>query len=251
MSLLISIITINLNNKYGLIKTVNSVRAQEYKNIEFIIIDGGSNDGSLEYIKAENKKFNYWISEKDNGIYDAMNKGIIQAKGDFLFFLNSGDFFYEPKSLSYLVGFNINEDIVYGNVGMYVDGALETKWFPSELSLEYFRYDTIPHQSTLIKRDLFYRFGFYSTEYKIVSDWAFFVDCIIKGKVKYRYVRELISIFDLNGISSQPSSYKIIRNEIEQHIKQKYWFSFAYFKLRWAFSYYPKRLLIEFGFKFE
>ena len=251
MEPLVSIITINLNNKSGLIKTVNSVLAQEYKNIEFIIIDGASNDGSLEYIKAVKNNFTYWISEKDKGIYDAMNKGIIQAKGDYLLFLNSGDFFFEPKSLSYLVSFNFKEDIVYGNVGMYVNGALETKYFPSELSLKYFRYDTIPHQSTLIKRNLFYRFGLYNTEYKIVSDWAFFVDCIIKGKVKYRYVNELISIFDLNGISSQPSSYKIIRNEIEQHIKQKYWFSFAYFKLCWAFSYYPKRILIEFGFKFD
>ena len=232
-------------------KTVQSVLSQDYNSIEYLIIDGGSTDGSNEFIQSKENLFNYWCSEKDQGIYDAMNKGIIRAKGDYLLFLNSGDYFYDSKSLSCLVNNSSNEGIIYGKMGMYVNESLQAKAYPYKLSLKYFRYDTIPHQSALIKRELFDKFGYYKTHFKIVSDWAFFVDCIIKGKVKYKYIDQVISIFDLNGISSQPSSNKIIRKEIKQHLKQKYWFSYQYFKIHWAFKYYPKRILMEFGFNYE
>jgi glycosyltransferase involved in cell wall biosynthesis len=219
--------------------------------IEYLIIDGGSTDGSVEFIESNENKLSYWCSEKDEGIYDAMNKGIIHAKGDYILFLNSGDYLYDSKSLSYLVNNSSNEGIIYGKMGMYVNESLQTKAYPYKLSLAYFRYDTIPHQSAIIKRELFDKFGYYKTHFTIVSDWAFFVDCIIKGKVKYKYVDQVISIFDLNGISSQPSSNQIIRKEINQHLKQKYWFSYQYFKLNWAIKYYPKRILMEFGFNYE
>jgi glycosyltransferase involved in cell wall biosynthesis len=232
-------------------KTVQSVLSQNYSRIEYLIIDGGSTDGSVEFIESNENKLSYWCSEKDEGIYDAMNKGIIRAKGDYILFLNSGDYFYDSKSLSYLVSNSSNEGIIYGKMGMYVNESLQTKAYPYKLSLAYFRYDTIPHQSAIIKRELFDKFGYYKTHFTIVSDWAFFVDCIIKGKVKYKYVDQVISIFDLNGISSQPSSNQIIRKEINQHLKQKYWFSYQYFKLNWAIKYYPKRILMEFGFNYE
>ena len=247
MNYLISVITINLNNLEGLQKTISSVLNQDYSNIEYLIIDGGSNDGSVEYIKSNESKFDYWASEKDQGIYDAMNNGIIQSKGEYVLFLNSGDYFYDSKCLSNLIGSEITEDIVYGKMGMYLNDSLITKEYPSRLNIEYFQYDTIPHQSTLIKKNLFNKFGYYNTSFKIVSDWAFFVDSIIKGKAKYRYVDELISIFDLNGISSQPLSNKIIRNEINEHLKQNYFFTYLYLKIRWAINYYPKRVLMEFG----
>ena len=248
---MITVITINLNNRLGLQKTIDSVFGQNYPSIEYIVIDGGSVDGSFEYLQSIKSKLAYCISEKDKGIYDAMNKGIIRARGEYLLFLNSGDCFYDTTSLSCLVNNICNEGIVYGKMGMYVNGSLQTKAYPYKLSLAYFRYDTIPHQSAIIKKDLFDKFGYYKTHFKIVSDWAFFVDCIIKGKVKYKYVDQVISIFDLNGISSQPSSNQIIRKEINQHLKQKYWFSYQYFKLNWAIKYYPKRILMEFGFNYE
>ena len=248
---MITVITINLNNRLGLQKTIDSVFGQNYPSIEYIVIDGGSVDGSFEYLQSIKSKLAYCISEKDKGIYDAMNKGIIRARGEYLLFLNSGDCFYDTTSLSCLVNNICNEGIVYGKMGMYVNGSLQTKAYPYKLSLAYFRYDTIPHQSAIIKKDLFDKFGYYKTHFKIVSDWAFFVDCIIKGKVKYKYVDQVISIFDLNGISSQPSSNKIIRKEINEHLKKKYWFSYQYFKLNWAIKYYPKRILMEFGFNYE
>ncbi len=251
MSDLISIITINLNNLNGLRKTVESVSLQDYPKIEYLIIDGGSSDGSVDFIQCNKHKFDYYISEKDNGIYDAMNKGILRAKGEYLLFLNSGDFLYCNQAVSKLIARNIDDDLVYGKIGMYKNSSLEVKEYPSKLSMAYFQYDTLPHQATLIKKKLFLKFGYYNTSYQIVSDWIFFWDVIIKGKVSYRYVDELISIFDLSGISSQPLSNMIIRSEIDQHLKKNYLFSYMYFKLRWGLNYYPKRILKELGFTFE
>ena len=96
---LISIITINFNDKIGLQRTFDSVFAQDFNDFEYIVIDGGSNDGSKELIEENTDKISYWISEPDKGIYNAMNKGIKVANGEYLLFLNSGDKFYNKKSL--------------------------------------------------------------------------------------------------------------------------------------------------------
>jgi glycosyltransferase involved in cell wall biosynthesis len=237
----ISIVTINLNNLPGLIKTIQSVYSQDYQNIEYLIIDGGSTDGSVDYIKSNAKRINY----------DAMNKGIIKSTGEYLLFLNSGDYLYEEKSLSILAGQNISEDIVFGKIGLCTNNQIEVKAYPEKLKFIYFRYDTIPHQATLIRKALFSKFGYYSTHFKIVSDWAFFVDVIFKGKATYRYVDKLISIFDMHGLSSQPSSGQLIRSEMDQHFKKKYWIYVPFFKLTWAMNYYPKRILREFGIQFD
>ena len=134
----ISIVTINLNNLEGLKKTFQSVFSQDYTNFEYLIIDGDSKDGSVDLIRLNNKKISYWISEEDKGIYDAMNKAITQAKGDYILFLNSGDYFSGIDSLSKLVGTKIDADIVYGNIGMYKDTILEIKKYPAKLTLHYF-----------------------------------------------------------------------------------------------------------------
>lgn len=248
MNCLISIITINLNNLSGLIKTVESVTLQDYPHVEYLIIDGGSSDGSVEFISSNNSKFDYWLSEKDEGIYDAMNKGIFHAKGEYLIFLNSGDTFASRTSLSKLIYDNIEYDIVYGNLALDKISTRELIKYPALLSLKYFRYATLPHQATLIRKKLFSNFGSYNTSYKIVSDWIFFCDVIIKHKVTYKYVDELISIFDINGISSQPSGGEVIRLEVAHYFKKEYWFSFYYFKLLWAIKYYPKRIFKELAF---
>ncbi len=247
MSYLISIITVNLNNLSGLKKTLQSVLEQDYPEIEYLIIDGGSIDGSAEFIKSNENKFSYWISEKDSGIYDAMNKGIAKAKGEYLLFLNSGDFFSSKESISKLIYGNSNYDIIYGNIAMNKTSSLEVVKYPANLSLNYFRYATLPHQASLIKKNLFLNYGNYITYFKIVSDWAFFCDVIMKHKATYKHVDEVITIFDITGISSQPSSGIIIRHEIVQHFKKEYWIYFYYFKMLWAVKYYPNRLLKEFG----
>lgn len=239
----ISIVTINLNNIEGLRKTFQSVFSQDYTNFEYLIIDGGSIDGSVDLIRLNNEKIEYCISEEDEGIYDAMNKGIAQAKADYILFLNSGDYFSDKDSLRKLVTDKADADIIYGNIGMYKDNMLEIKKYPRKLTVNYFHYDTLPHQATLIKRSLFKKFGNYNTQYRIVSDWIFFWDVVIKGKVSYKYVDHLISIFDLNGVSSQPESYKIIREEMDLHFLNNYYYHYLLKKLKWASRYYPIRIL--------
>jgi glycosyltransferase involved in cell wall biosynthesis len=238
---LISVITINLNNLKGLQKTVESVLLQDYQNIEYLIIDGGSKDGSVEYLKSNEKRVDYWVSENDQGIYDAMNKGILKSTGDYILFLNSGDYFFTSDSLRILIEQSKNEDIIYGNMILETMDNREVKKYPSVLSIKYFQYDTIPHPCTLIRRELFFKYGFYSTKYKIISDWAFFIDTIIKHKVSYAHIDNDISVFNLYGISSQSSSYKVIRREMNLHFKENYFFYFWYAKLMWSLKYYPKR----------
>ena len=110
----LSVITINYNNKNGLIKTINSVINQTYKDFEFIIIDGGSTDGSLEVIQEYSGQINYWVSEPDNGIYHAMNKGIVMAKGEYCNFMNSGDCFFDEQVLKNAFSHNLSVDIFIG-----------------------------------------------------------------------------------------------------------------------------------------
>jgi len=251
MSCLISIITINLNNLEGLIKTVQSVFEQDYSNLEYLIIDGNSKDGSIEFIKSQESNIDYWISETDAGIYDAMNKGIKKARGVYLLFLNSGDVFYCKNSLTKLILGNQGYDIIYGNLVLNKISSEEVFRYPTLLSLRFFRYSTLPHQATLIKKDLFLKYGNYNTNYKIVSDWIYFCDVIIKYKATYKHIDELISIFDTSGISSQPSGGKVIRQEVAHHFKKEYWFYFYYFKMLWGIKYYPKRVLKELGLNYN
>ena len=244
---LISIITINLNNLEGLKKTVHSVFEQDYPKIEYLIIDGNSTDGSIEFIKSQESKIDYWSAEQDGGIYDAMNKGIVKANGEYLLFLNSGDIFSYQESISKLIYDNLNYDIIYGKIAINKISSLEVIKYPSILTLNYFRYATLPHQASLIKKSLFLKYGNYNTHFKVVSDWIFFCDVIIKRKATYKYVDELISIFDITGISSQPSGGIVIRREVAHHFKKEYYFYFYYFKILWAIKYYPFRILKEFG----
>ena len=115
-----SIITINFNNKDGLRRTINSVLCQTCTDYEFIIIDGGSTDGSVEVIKENERKITYWVSEKDKGVYHAMNKGVAQAHGDYCVFMNSGDCFHSPDALSSVLTYQ--EDIICGQVSTFPSG---------------------------------------------------------------------------------------------------------------------------------
>ena len=239
----ISIVTINLNNKIGLEKTVQSVLSQTYPLIEYIIIDGGSEDGSFEYLKSVKASIQYFISEKDNGIYDAMNKGIRKTTGDYLLFLNSGDYFHSPESLFNLIGDNPEASIIFGNMFLENDGRLTLKKYDKPLNLNYFSGDTLPHPSSLIKKDLFDCYGLYDTSYSIVSDWAFFVDTIVSKKISYQYVDTGVSIFNMNGVSSQPDSFKIIKKEMGLHFKKNYPIYFFLSRVQWSINYYPLRLV--------
>lgn len=181
----ISVITINLNNKEAIRQTIESVVNQKFCNIEYIVIDGGSTDGSVEVIKEYQDKINYWISEPDKDIYDAMNKGIDLAKGEWIVFINSGDWFYNNDVLN-----NINNliskdvDVIYGDT--HLRYSEKYKGFTriqkaGELSKLY-RGMVFSHQSVFVKTELMKQFKFKSNLYNYTADFDFFLQLFISNK---------------------------------------------------------------------
>lgn len=208
----ISIITINLNNKIGLEKTMKSVLAQPYKNVEYILIDGGSEDGSREVIATCNQAIHYWVSEPDKGIYHAMNKGIAKATGTYCLFLNSGDWLVD-NSLTIAAEACRGEDILYFRCYlMYADGRLTEQNYPPTLTMQSFFRRTIGHQSTLIKRELFLRYGNYNETYRVHADYDFWIRAIIFGDCACKYVGEFLTTYDMSGLSS--TSTQLSESEI-------------------------------------
>lgn len=218
----ITIITVNLNNLEGLKKTLDSVFSQSWKGFEYIIIDGASTDGSVEYIKKNEDKIDLWISEPDNGVYHAMNKGIKKATGEYILFLNSGDHFYNRKVLEQNVKFIKGYDLIYFNLQVVRGNKNYIKKYPDTLSFSYFVKDTLPHPATFIKREAFERTNYFNEDFKIVSDWKFFIDSVCKYNLSYKKIDTIFSTFYLGGMSSNPKNRTVKYNEIRQVLKSDY-----------------------------
>lgn len=201
---LISVITVVLNGEKYLEETILSVLSQTYDNVEYIIIDGGSTDGTLDIIKKYEHAIDYWVSEKDKGIYDAMNKGINVASGEWLNFMNAGDRFAENNILKliYFEYFQNNSHVDF----IYSDTILDGKNF-CECSITNYK---IIHQSVIYKRKIHNEVGPYIVMRNFyLSDYLFFLIC--RDKV-WRKTKNIISVYDTHGVS-----YKFIK----QHITQK------------------------------
>ncbi len=216
----LSIITVNLNNAAGLQKTIESVVNQTFTDYEYIIIDGGSTDESKEIIEKYAAQITYWVSEPDKGIYNAMNKGILKAKGEYCLFLNSGDWLFNEKILSD-VFINFPEyDIVYGNGYSFSKKYVIKKYeIPEKLKLSYFYSDSIFHASTFIKKELFNKYGLYNEENKIVSDWEFFIKTIFINNVVSKKIPYEISVIEEGGISRSPENKPLLQKEIEKVLR--------------------------------
>lgn len=199
--MLFSIITINYNNQKGLRHTIDSVVSQTCHDYEYIIIDGGSTDESVDVIKENQDKITYWVSEKDKGIYHAMNKGIAKAHGNYCIFMNSGDEFFTSKVLEIVSTHLHGEDIVVGKVVSMRDNSIIFNPPDREISLYYLYSGTIPHQSSFIRLELQKKY-LYDESLKIVSDWKFFLQSVIIYNCSIKYIEEIISKFDLDGIST-------------------------------------------------
>ena len=212
----ISVITINYNNREGLKHTIESVVCQTYNEYEFIIIDGGSTDGSLEVIKGNKEYITYWVSEKDNGIYHAMNKGVAQAHGDYLIYMNSGDCFHSPDVLESVS--NYQEDIICGKI---IKGS-DTKasgLYKSSITLVDLMRASLPHQAMFIKKDLLINHP-YDEHYKILSDWKFCIETIIFDNCSYRNIDVIVADYDTSGIST--NSNGLLPKEREQILKEMF-----------------------------
>jgi glycosyltransferase involved in cell wall biosynthesis len=212
---LISIITINLNNQNGLLATIDSVRNQSFKDYEYIVIDGGSIDGSESVIQENQDIISYWCSEPDRGIYHAMNKGILAAKGTFLLFLNSGDFLVNDNVLSVVSKYLTSQVcIVYGNLKLINSkGNIKLMKFPSMVTNSFFMIKFLPHPAAFIKRDTILLLSLFDESYKIAADHAFFIKAILAEKLPYLHINIVITKFNVEGISLQRQYKKLVYRE--------------------------------------
>ncbi len=208
--MILSIITINRNNAAGLEKTMRGVAAQTFGDFEYVVVDGASTDKSVEVIRSFEASFGgrlKWISEPDKGIYNAMNKGIGMASGDYLQFLNSGDCLASNDVMERMAGaLSKNEypSILYGNLLKDMPGGKvwRNKGFAGKpITFLGFYTGSLNHPSSYIKRSLFEKYGQYDENLKIVSDWKWFIQSIILGGEKPVYADIDVTLFDTSGIS--------------------------------------------------
>ena len=196
----LSIITINYNNREGLQKTIDSVLAQTWKDFEWIVIDGGSTDGSRELIERFQEHFAYWCSEPDKGVYNAMNKGIAKAKGEYLNFMNSGDTFYEAETLQKAFSEERTADILYGDYLQVSDAHSKLINYPNPIDFYSFYNCMICHQALMIKACWLKEQG-YDESMKICSDWKHLLWMALKGAT-FEHVGVPVCRYDMGGISS-------------------------------------------------
>ncbi len=219
--MLLSIITINYNNAIGLKKTMQSVVNQTWSDFEYIVIDGNSSDNSVAIIKEFNFANLTWISEPDTGIYNAMNKGIKMANGDYLLFLNSGDYFYNNQVLEKVKNyFSSSISFLSGHLFYEKENKEIIKKHPKNISFSYLVAKSIAHPSTFIKKEMFKKYGFYNEFNKIVSDWEFFFKTIGLNGESFLSIDQIITVFDASGISSNEENLKQVedeRNKVFKH----------------------------------
>ena len=201
---LITIITVVFNNEKTLERTILSVINQTYDNIEYIIIDGGSSDSTLDIIKNNEDYVDYYISEPDSGIYYAMNKGLELASGEYILFMNSNDLFFNHEVVKEVILKGYKNDILFG------DGICEGQNTKHPLPIDennnvildlFFKDNSLCHQSSFIKRVLFEQVGLYDTKFRIISDHAFFTKALKIYCSNFRYLDIPVAIVDITGIS--------------------------------------------------
>ena len=192
----LSIITINYNNCSGLRKTIESVVNQTWHDFEYIIVDGGSTDGSVDVIKEFASQIDYWVSEPDKGIYNALNKGVAIAKGEYCNFMNSGDCFYSPTTLADVFNPEPSADIMCG-----ITHSDYIKTPPQEITFDFLFNGCICHQCAFIRTSIMKKYG-YDEKYKIVSDRKFFVQALIHDNCSYQALDVDVVKYDITGFSA-------------------------------------------------
>lgn len=220
----LSIITVTMNNAANLKRTLGSVASQTYKEFEQIVVDGNSKDESVSVIKSyEGKIANYrWVSELDKGIYDAMNKGIRMANGEYCLFLNAGDILYEDNVLSDLFSSEPEKDIVSCN-SIYEKSKFHNEQIvisPDVITPERIILSFLPHQATLIRTSLFHAIHEYDTSFKVVSDWLFFIEALLKHKASYQHIQLFLSSCEMEGVSSNPANNELMDSEFHEGLKK-------------------------------
>jgi glycosyltransferase involved in cell wall biosynthesis len=211
----ITVITVVFNEAVSIENTMLSVLNQTYDNVEYIVVDGGSNDGTLDIIRQYDHAIDYWVSEKDAGIYDAMNKGLRLASGEWINFMNSGDLFYKTTTLE-KIAFHFREkySIVYGDVQAFSKRhhfnvmKISRPVTPKNLIMKL----PICHQATFITLKAFKEVGLYDTNYKICGDHDWLLKALMAGH-QVKYVHQCIALNNRDGVSSV-SLFKLQRERL-------------------------------------
>ena len=201
---LVSIITVTYNAQEYLEQTMQSVFAQTYPNIEYLIIDGGSTDGTISIINGHESKLSLWISEKDNGIYDAMNKGIGKANGELIGMINAGDC-YEPNAVEQVVNAYLKSTdcgIFHGNINMLnSDGSFFKLKKPNPDMSELYKGISFFHSTFFVQNSVYKKHGTYDTTFKVSADFDFGLRCYL-ADIKFGYIDQVLADFRLGGFSS-------------------------------------------------
>ena len=195
----ISIITIVFNDVKNIEKTIISIRDQKIKDLEYIIIDGGSTDGTVEILKQYNDAISYWDSESDKGIVDAFNKGIKKATGDIIGLVNSGDFL-EPDTLKKVseVFESGNADIVYGNMQYWTEKQKEYIYKADHRLLA--RFMSLNHPAVFVRKEIYNQYGLFDDTYKVAMDYDLMLRFYSEG-ARFKYIDSVLSNMALGGVS--------------------------------------------------
>ena len=215
----ISIITVCYNEP-NLKATCESVVAQTEQNFEWIVIDGGSDMKTQRIWQEYRHRINKFVSEKDSGIYNAMNKGIRLATGEYLLFLNAGDALEDAEVISNVIKMKLDREIVYGDVrpvGCGVGKRVQT--FPDFIERSYWIRHTICHNATFVKKSLFDEFGLYDETLRIVADGKKWLEFFLLRKCSYKHISVTVTQFDENGISTDPKWRWLLMKEREIILK--------------------------------
>jgi len=218
---IVSIITIVLNGKDSIEKTINSVISQKYKHIEYIIIDGASTDGTLEIIKKHNKHINNWISEPDDGVYCAMNKGISLSNGDIIGIINSGDIYYESTIDLIVDSYNKNSDefIIFGGMNRCLDNGSIIHHDMNEECVSLLNTKmSVFHPSTFVSAGTYHKYGMFDSKFYISGDYDF-IKRVINAGINYSIINNPLSLMESGGVSERPKltlflldSIRLMRN---------------------------------------
>ncbi len=216
----LSIITVNYNNLEGLRKTIESVCTQTFHDYEWIVIDGGSTDGSKQLLEQYDKHITYWVSESDSGIYNAMNKGIAIAKGEYCQFLNSGDYYISSDTLAKVFEISELADVNYGDQWCADHGkVVERRTYPSPMTLDYLFRSPLGHQATFFRTEVVKAHP-YREQYTISGDRALYLELYTAG-YRFQHIPLPIVYFDTEGIGSNVKTLQERRQQF-YHIKREF-----------------------------
>lgn len=237
----ISVITVSKNAGSTIEKTILSVISQTYDNLEYIVIDGDSQDDTLSILNKYENKITKIISEPDNGIYNAMNKGVANSSGNLIIFLNSNDSFFSLdviEKISNKINKLNNVDIFYGNV--LIEDIINNKsniWKATPISKFSLFRGAIPHPATIYRKKAFEICGNFDESFKIAGDYEWTIRAFLKFGLNFYYLNETITVFNKGGISTS-DNYALMQKKEKNIIRNRYYtpFETKYFNLIWFFK---------------